>query len=95
MPFWLVVLTDRTVVAVTSPPSARTAWVVAELVAAEPAGVSSDAALVSIPPVLSTGGRLTEAAVLVCLTPACDVQPSVDSAERPDVTVEATVTWVP
>lgn len=52
--------------------------------------MASEATLVLTVPVVSSGGALTEATLLVWVTPACDVQPSVDSAERPERTVEAT-----
>lgn len=67
---------------------------VAELAEAAPEAVCPDAALVSMVPVVMTG-VLTEATVFVWLTPVCEVQPSVDRAERPDSTVEATLTFVP
>jgi hypothetical protein len=88
--FLLVVLTDSTPVADTSPASALTDWMVVELVVATPVEVASDATLVSIVPVLSNGGAPAEAAVFVCVTPTLEVQPSVDNAERPDCTVDPT-----
>ena len=48
-----------------------------------------------IVPVLSTPGTVTDGDVLVCITPTADVQPIVDSAERPDLTTPATLTEVP
>src|SRR5579859_5588751 len=93
--FSIVVLTDRTAVAFTRPPSALALWVAALLTEAGPPGVASEAALVVTVPVLSSGGTLTEATLLVFVTPVWDTQPSVDSAERPERTAWPTVTWVP
>jgi hypothetical protein len=87
----LVVLSDWTAVAVTTPPSALTPWVVAELVVATPVEVVSDAVLVSTVPVLRTG-VVTDATVSVFTTPVCEVQPSVTNAERLDCTTFATET---
>ena len=82
----VVVLTDWTAVAVTRPPSALAPWVVALLTEAGPPGVACEAALVVTVPVLSSGGTVTEAMLLVCVTPVWDVQGSTDSAERPECT---------
>jgi hypothetical protein len=38
---------------------------------------------------------LTEAMLLVCVAPVWDSQPSVDGAERPELTVEPTLIRVP
>src|SRR5487761_828477 len=91
----LVVLSDVTASAVTRPLSALTDWMVVMLRLATPVSVAIDDALVSIVPVLSTPGTVTDGDVLVCVTPTVDVQPIVDSAERPDLTAPSTLTEVP
>ena len=93
--FLAVVLTDLTVVALTSPLSTLADWTVLVDFASTPSALLADAALVSMVPVASAGGALTEVTVLVWVTPGCDVHPRVESAERPDFTVEPTVTWLP
>src|SRR5579859_4001141 len=91
----IVVLTARTAAAFTRPPSALACWVAALLAEAGPSAVACEAALVVTVPVLSSGGTLTEAMLLVSVTPVRDTQPSVDSAERPERTAGPTVTKVP
>src|SRR5580693_9499378 len=90
--FSLVVLTDLTAVADTRPASTLAPWTVLDAEEANPLEVVWEAALVSMVPLPSTGGTLTDAAVFVCVTPVCAVQPRVDSAERPDFTVLPTFT---
>jgi hypothetical protein len=92
---WLVVLTDLTAVAFTTPPSKLTCSIAAELVAATPVSVVFDAAVVSIVPDESAFGTCTEAAVFECVTPIADVQPSMAKADLPDFTVLPTRTWDP
>jgi hypothetical protein len=91
----LVVLTDLMVVADTRPPSRDKPSVVAELAAADPVAVDSDPALVATVPLVRIPGTPTEATEFVWVMPICDVQPSVDRADLPDCTVEATLTSVP
>jgi hypothetical protein len=79
---------------VTSPPSRLTCWIVDDPVAAAPVAVVFDAADVSIVPDDKTPA-FTAAAVFVRVTPVADVQPRVDSADRPDRTSVPTVTDVP
>jgi hypothetical protein len=79
---------------VTSPPSRLTCWIVDDPVAAAPVAVVFDAADVSIVPDDRTPA-FTAAAVFVRVTPVADVQPRVDSADRPDRTSVPTVTDVP
>jgi hypothetical protein len=61
---------------------------------ADPVGVVFDAAVVSIVPDDSTG-VFTAAAVFVCVIPVAEVQPSVESADLPELTSEPTLTDVP
>src|ERR1700720_3799062 len=68
---------------------------VVKLLVATPVPVVSDATLVSIVPVLSTPGTPTDGDVFVCVTPTWSVQPSTDSADRPDLTTPPTFTEVP
>jgi hypothetical protein len=93
--FRLAVLTDFTAVAETRPLSTLADCTVDDPVAATPVAVPRDAALVSTVPVVSAGRAFTDAAVLVWLTPVCETQPRLASAESPDLTSGPTVTWVP
>jgi hypothetical protein len=94
--FVWVVLTDCTSVAVMRPPRALKPSTVLVAVDATPGAlVVVDWALVSIVPVSMTPGNPTDATLLVKPTGACDVQPSVARAERPDSTTDPTFTVVP
>ena len=90
-----MVLTESTALAATRPLSRLTDWTSLEDAEDSALAVDCDAALVSIVPLVRAGGAVTDATVLVWVTPACDTQPSTESADRPDCTTESTFTWVP
>jgi hypothetical protein len=91
----LVVLTDLIALAVIKPFRRVTPCVVADEVDALPVLVGTDAAKVSMVPVLRTFGTFTDAVVLALLTPVREMQPMPAAAEGPDATTFPTSALVP